>query len=55
MLPNNAAVLRALIEELRQQVGALAAHPVLPESVKLPLRTSFQILDILVSEVSNDG
>lgn len=53
MSENNKAVLEALLNDLRAQLAAVDKNPMLPGSVKLAVNTTFQILDILVSEISH--
>lgn len=56
MATNNKEVLTALLSDLRQQIGALNNNPMIPVSVKLAVNTSFQIMDIIVSETGvNNG
>lgn len=47
---NNAEMLAALLADLRRQLPAVDSNPLLPGSVKLAVGTTFQILEILVSE-----
>lgn len=53
MSEHNKAVLEALLIDLRGQLVAVDKNPMLPGAVKLAVNTTFQILDILVSEVSH--
>lgn len=53
MMSNNHEVLKALLVDLRADIAALESAPFIPEMVKRPVRTSFQILEILISEVSH--
>lgn len=53
MSENNKAVLSALLADLRLQLTAIDKNPMLPGAVKLAVNTTFQILDILVSEVDH--
>lgn len=55
MTDNNQAVLASLLKDLRADLQTLESAPFIPELVKRPVRTSFQILDILISEVRHDG
>ena len=52
---NNKDILRALLVDLRQQIGAIDSNPMLPGAVKLACTTTFQILEILIAEASDHG
>lgn len=52
---NNKAILEALLEDLRRQLPATNANPLMPGSVKTAVNTTFQILEILIAEVRHDG
>lgn len=52
MSEGNKAVLQQLLADLRQQLVPVNQSPILPGSVKLAVNTTFQILDILISETA---
>lgn len=51
MVKTNQQILGALLEELRDQLAAVNSNPILPGAVKTAVNTTFQILEILISEV----
>lgn len=55
MINSNKAILEALLNDLRQQLPATNQNPLLPGSVKTAVNTTFQILEILISEVQHHG
>jgi hypothetical protein len=50
---DNKDLLEKLLRDLRDQLTAVNASPILPGSVKTAVNTTFQIMEILIAENAN--
>ena len=52
---DNKDLLRKLLEELREGLAVINQHPLVPGSMRNTVNTTFQILEILIAETSQNG